>query len=63
MNSIKIVYKNWKNIVSTRNIIPICTWFGKSKYHLEEQWFIKAFDIDKNEERDFAMRDIERWND
>jgi hypothetical protein len=32
-------------------------WFGTSEWHPEEQWFLQAFDMDKREERDFALRD------
>jgi hypothetical protein len=53
-------YKNWKGEVSQRRVIPLKVWFGVSKYHEADgaQWFLKAYDIDKQAERDFAMKDI-----
>jgi predicted DNA-binding transcriptional regulator YafY len=56
--NIKIFYKNWKNVTSERNIIPVKIWFGETEFHKEEQWFMEAFDLDKNEIRNFALKDI-----
>ncbi len=55
---IRIQYTNWRNEASERSIIPIEVWFGKTEWHPEEQWFLKALDVAKNTERDFAFRDI-----
>jgi hypothetical protein len=57
-----IVYKNWRGVIGMRLIKPITIWYGKSEYHEEEQYFLKALDVDKNLERDFAMRDIDYWD-
>jgi hypothetical protein len=51
-------YKNWKGKVSSRTVIPIEVWHGTTKYHTEPQWFLKAMDLDKQAERDFALKDI-----
>ena len=53
-----IVYRNWKGVEATRRIFPVDLWWGKTKYHQKEQWFIKAIDLDKRENRDFALVDI-----
>lgn len=58
--SIKMIYKNYKGIISIRHIIPVnegISW-RKTIYHPEEQWIIQAYDIDKKEIRDFALKDI-----
>jgi predicted DNA-binding transcriptional regulator YafY len=57
---IQIVYKNYKNEVSTRNVIPSKIWYGSTEYHLAEQWFMRAWDLDKKAERDFALVDIQK---
>jgi predicted DNA-binding transcriptional regulator YafY len=62
MKEVEIVYTNWKNVRATRTIQPIEIWFGKTNYHPEDQWLLKAFDREKGEERDFAMKDIEGWS-
>lgn len=33
-------------------------WYGQTEYHKENQWFIKAYDVDKDDVRDFAVVDI-----
>jgi len=59
--SVKIIYTNWKNETAERHIVPIEIWFGSTKWHNEKQWLLKGMDVDKNEERDFAMKDIKEW--
>jgi predicted DNA-binding transcriptional regulator YafY len=54
----KIDYTNYKGERSVRTIRPICIWFGSTEYHKEPQFLLNALDVDKNEERDFAMKDI-----
>ena len=53
-----IKYKNWRGEVTTRHILPEKIWFGSTEWHKEKQWFLYATDIDKNQMRDFALRDI-----
>lgn len=59
--SVKITYTNWRNETAERNIEPIQIWFGKTEWHNEEQWLLKAIDLDRNVERDFAIKDISEW--
>ena len=62
MNEIvTILYTNWKGETAERDIKPIELWFGATEYHPEEQWLLRALDIEKNDERNFAMKDIQRW--
>lgn len=59
--SVIINYTNWKNETEDRHIIPLKVWYGKTEWHPEDQWLIKAFDLDKEAERDFSMQDIHDW--
>lgn len=59
--TVTIIYTNWKGETAERTIRPIELWFGKTEYHPEEQWLLRALDLTKNEERNFAMKDIESW--
>ncbi len=59
---VKITYKNWRGEVAERSIQPIELWYGKTDYHPEEQWLLKAYDIEKKAERDFAVKDILKWH-
>ncbi len=51
-------YSNHKGITSSRKVMPINLYWGSTEYHEEYQWLLKAFDLDKNEIRVFAVRDI-----
>ena len=55
---IEIGYTNYRGEYSVRRILPIGIWFGSTEYHKEEQWIMHAFDFGKEENRDFAMKDI-----
>jgi len=54
-------YKNWEGKNAVRKVEPIKIWFGKTQWHPRNQWFLKAKDLDKNEERDFALRDVVKF--
>ena len=58
---IQIDYVNWRGERANRRIKPLKIWYGVSEWHKEKQWFIKAIDIEKEEERDFALKDVKKW--
>lgn len=39
-------------------IEPVKIWFGSTEWHPQQQWFLKARDVTKKAERDFALIDI-----
>lgn len=51
-------YRNWRGETGTRTAVPVNLWFGNSEWHPEDQWFIRAIDVEKGEERDFALLDM-----
>jgi predicted DNA-binding transcriptional regulator YafY len=55
---IQFSYKNWRGETSMRTVLPIKIWWGKTDWHPHDQWLLKAFDMDKEQERDFALTDI-----
>jgi ribonuclease HI len=55
---LKITYKNYRDVVTDREITPINIWFGATQWHPKEQWLLKAYDHTKDDERDFALVDI-----
>ena len=55
---LKFDYINWEGKRAVRTVIPIKLWFGKTQWHPKEGWLLKALDVDKNEERDFSVKDI-----
>lgn len=58
---VKILYKNRRGETSIRTILPGNMVFGSNEWHPEEQWFLKALDIERGQERSFAMKDISAW--
>jgi hypothetical protein len=58
---VNILYTNWKGVTAVRRIVPIYIWWGSTPWHKEDQHLLKAHDVEKGEERDFAMKDIRSW--
>lgn len=59
--TVTITYTNWRGETNSRTIIPIKLWFGSTEWHKEKQWLLKATDVEKSAERDFAVKDIHDW--
>lgn len=57
---LEFYYTNYKGEYSKRRIDPytIRLVFGEFPYHEGAQWFMHAFDIDKDAIRTFAFKDI-----
>lgn len=51
-------YSNWKGETEDRRARPISQRYGTSEYHKEPQWLMRMFDLDKRDEREFAMNDM-----
>lgn len=52
------VYRNWRGEEARRSVLPLYVWHGTTEWHTDPQWFLRAVDIDKGAQRDFAMKDI-----
>jgi len=59
--SLRIVYTNYRGETAERNIRPLKIWYGSTEFHPSAQWLLQAIDLDKQAERDFAMKDISAW--
>jgi DNA polymerase III epsilon subunit-like protein len=59
----RIIYKNYKGDISVRDIEIVRYWFGSTEFHKEPQMLLKAIDLHKKEERDFAVKDISSWEE
>jgi predicted DNA-binding transcriptional regulator YafY len=55
----RFVYTNWQGVKESRRVIARYVWFGTTPHHLEPQWLLEAFDMDKRDYRTFALSDIE----
>lgn len=58
----EILYTNWKGETRLRKIIPINIEFKATEWHKEEQWILNALDVEKNDYRGFAVKDIKECN-
>jgi hypothetical protein len=56
--TVTVRYRNHRGDVAVRRFIPHRVWFGATSWHPDPQWLIRAFDVDKQAERDFALADI-----
>lgn len=52
-------YRNWRDEVGQRRVLPIRIEYGSTEWHPEPQWLLIARDVDRDgAERSFAMRDM-----
>lgn len=58
---VQIRYTNWRNETADRQIVPVGIYFGCNEWHKEPQWLLSALDVEKNEMRNFALKDIVTW--
>jgi predicted DNA-binding transcriptional regulator YafY len=58
---VEIDYTNWRGERGKRWIVPNRIAFESSQWHPEAQWVLHAYDVEKNAERSFAMKDIHDW--
>jgi len=59
--AITVRYKNHRGEIDNRRIIPINFFHGNTKYHSEEQWLLRVWDLGKKDYRTYALKDIEEW--
>lgn len=59
---VTIVYTNYRGETGERKIVPKKIWFGSTEWHPEEQWLLDTYDVEKQADRSFAMKDIKSWN-
>ena len=53
-----MTYTNYRGETAVRRIRPIRIEVSSSEWHPKEQLVLVALDLDKNEERNFAVADI-----
>lgn len=52
-------YRNYKGEVSLRRLVPQGIEFQETnKWHGENVWILHAFDLDKDDVREFALKDF-----
>lgn len=51
-------YTNYKGNTGYRTVQVHGVYFGSTEYHPEPQWLMNAIDLDKKENRVYAMKDM-----
>jgi len=54
-------YTNHRGERRERRVLPGRIWYGTTKWHPEAQWLMQATDLERGEQRDFAMAQIHGW--
>ena len=60
---VTIDYTNWRGERAVRRVRPISIRYVSTRYHPDCQWILRAVDLDKDEQRDFSMKDIHSWKE
>ncbi len=60
--TVRVVYTNWRGETAERTIVPIEIYWGSTEWHPEEQWLLKVWDVERNAERSYAVKDIKKWS-
>lgn len=55
---VTFVYTNHRGETAERAARPIRLYHGSTEWHPEPQWFLRAWDDDKEDFRDFALAGI-----
>ena len=56
--NLTITYTNYRGETSVRRITPMALYYGRSEWHEGWQWILRARDLDKDEVREFALKDF-----
>jgi predicted DNA-binding transcriptional regulator YafY len=59
--AVAIDYTNYQGERRVRRVLPLSFHFEVNDWHKGEQWFMRALDLEKNENRMFAMAQIHSW--
>lgn len=51
-------YTNWRGKTEVRTVIPQRVWYGTTDWYTDPHWFLRAFDFDKQADRDFVLARI-----
>ena len=57
-NRIEFDYTNYRNISSRRKVNVLGIRWGVSKYYSTPQWLVNCFDLEKEEKREFSLKEM-----
>lgn len=52
------LYVDHRNEPSKRHVIPRRLLYGSTEYYPESQWLLECWDLDRNDYRTFALKNI-----
>lgn len=55
---LRFTYRNHRGDIGVRTVAPLGIRYGSTAWHPEPQWLLRAYDLDKSAEREFAINDI-----
>ena len=55
---IKAIYTNYRGETALRNIYPKAVSYGQTSYHPGLQWLLYGYDMDRKENRNYALKDF-----
>lgn len=61
IDEVRFEYRDRTGQVATRRVMPLEIWFGTNAFYKTPQWLLKAFDLDKEADHDFALKDVREW--
>lgn len=59
MKPLRFRYINWQGESEVRTVVPKLLFWGSTEFHPQEQWLLRAQDVERNAERTFAVKDIQ----
>jgi predicted DNA-binding transcriptional regulator YafY len=59
--AVRILYTNYRGETALRSIVPHRLYYGSTDWHPGPQWLLEALDIEKGQNRTFAMKDVRAW--
>jgi len=60
---IRILYTNYRGVTEWRCVTPLSFRTGKNEYHKEEQDLMFGYCYTRNENREFSIKDIKKYED
>ena len=59
LREITVTYTNWRGETRERRIVPVSIRWGSTDWHPQSQWLLTALDVEKGQEREFALADCD----
>ena len=61
--AVTFVYRNHRGEEAVRRVIPTGLIYSESVFHKDKErtWFLHGFDLDRQEERTYALDDVLAW--